>query len=84
MLGDELLERVLHLRPPRGVVRRVRLRAVDEIDTGALQVRDVRIDEARRIHRIASAVDDEERLVDEVVRKEIAVGVDGFVLQDAR
>ena len=82
MIGDEPLERVLDLGPPRRVVRRVRLRPVHEIDAAALQVLDIRIDQARRIQRIAPAVDDEQRLVQQVVRKEIAVGFGDLVLED--
>ena len=46
------------------------------------QVLDIWIDNAGGIHRIAPAVDDEQRLVQQVVGKEIAVGFSRFALQD--
>src|SRR5262249_41030976 len=81
MIRDEALERVLERGPPRRVVRRIRLRSVDEVDAAALHLLDEGIDDAGRIHRIAAAVDDEQRLVAQVVGKEIAVGVSRLVLE---
>ena len=72
--ADKRLERVLDLRPPRGVVHAVRLRLVDDLDALLLQVQDARPDDARRVQRIAAAVHHEERLVAQVVGKHVADG----------
>ena len=70
MLPHEGLERVLHIRPPRGVVSRVRLRVIVHRYAALLHVLDRRIDDARRIQGIASAVHREDRLVAQVVRED--------------
>ena len=82
MVGHEPLECILDLGPPRRVVRRGGLRSIDELAAAALQTLDVRIDKARRIHRIAPAIDDEQRLVQQIAGKQIAVGFCRLVRED--
>ncbi len=73
MAVDERLVRVLHLRPPRRVVAGLRLWLVGNRHAASRQVLERRLDGGHRIQRIASAVDDEERLVPEVAGKQLVL-----------
>ena len=73
MLTHERFERLFHVRPPRRVVPGSRLRMIVHRHAAAFHVLDVRIDDGGRIQRIAAAVDREERLVAQVVRKQETV-----------
>jgi hypothetical protein len=82
MLADERLEGLAQVRPPGRVVAGFRLRTVVDRDAAAAQVLEIRLDDLGRVQRISPAVDDEERLVAQVVRKEIPSRADLGVAQD--
>ena len=76
MIVDEFLERRTLFGPPGGRVIGLRVHAKHDGAAQRLQVIRVDLSDVCRVQPIATAIDDEERLVDGVARKHLAVGAD--------
>ena len=79
VLAHERFEIVLFGRPPAGIVPRLGLRMVGDLDAELPQIVDVGLDDGRGVEPIAPAVDDEERLVDGVSGMHVPVGRHGRI-----
>ena len=83
VIAYECLEFVFHRRPPGGVVACLWLWPIRNPDLALREVFKVRLDCSDRIERVTPAVDDEQRLVAKVARKQVAIDVKVVVVQDA-